>query len=204
MDHAQADSSLPMSPGPKSAVTEHLLVQARHCDDAWKKNIDRLAAADGNDVFKYVLAVSCIECHGYVTETQLQALQSFRWSIRAAIAGLSIVAVSLLAIMFLPPMLGENFKGEIKTVSLISGVMTTFISSVFFYLYRESLKRMEKFHDQLREVQKVVFGLFLRGISGETGNSDEERREILRFLMRYDDDKDSGPAKQLASNEAVA
>lgn len=203
MSNVRIEGDPEMPARPESGVREHLLLKARQCDDAWKANTRRLADAEGNDVFKYVLLLNCIECHGYVTETQLQALQSFRWSIRAAIAGFALLTATFLSMIVLP-MLSKDFKAEFTTISLISGVMTTFISSIFFYLYRESLKRMESFHDQLREVQKIVFGLFLKGISGETTQSDEERREILRFLMNRGEEKRSRPGEQLESREAAA
>jgi hypothetical protein len=138
-----------------------------------------------------------------VTQTELQALQSFRWSIRAAVAGFALVIAAFLSLIVLPMFL-ENFKGEITTISLVASVLTTFISSIFFYLYRESLKRMESFHNQLREVQKVVFGLFLKGISEGSAQSDEERREILRFLMPSDENMRNRLEEHIRPNEAAA
>jgi hypothetical protein len=198
---ARTENDSPVSP--ESGVREHLLQKARQCEHDWRTGICRLADAEGNEVFKSVLLLNCIECHGYVTQTELQALQSFRWSIRAAVAGFVLVIATFLSLIILPMFL-ENFKGEITTISLVATVLTTFISSIFFYLYRESLKRMESFHNQLREVQKVVFGLFLKGISESSAQSDEERREILRFLMPSDENKRNHPEEHIRSNEAAA
>jgi len=170
----------------ESGERERLRIKALECDAAWREHIPRLADSQGNDVFKYVLLLTCIECHSYVTETQIQAGRSFRASSRAAGAGFCLVVTTVLAMLFLP-MLVRDFKVEITTISLLSGVMTTYISTIFFKMFRESQERMERFHNDLREAQRIACGLFLNGIAGEAGKCDEERREIIRFLLHFDD-----------------
>lgn len=181
---------------------ERLRLKARECDAAWRTNIGRLADAQGNDVFKCVLLLTCIECHSYVTETQIQAGRSFRASSRAAVAGFCLVASTIVAMLFLP-MLGD-FKVEITTISVLSGVMTTFISTIFFKIHRESQERMERFHDDLREVQRIACGLFLKGIAVEPDQCDEERQEILRLLMHSDHGKRTASEKRQGPTEVAA
>src|SRR5262245_33278297 len=185
----QTEKGAPGGPS-EGRERERLRIKARLCDAAWRENIPRLADSQGNDVFKYVLLLTCVECHSYVTETQIQAGHSFRASSRAAAAGFCLVVTTVLAMLFLP-MLARDFKVEITTISLLSGVMTTFISTIFFQIYRESQKRMERLHDALREVQRIACGLFLSGISGGASQRDEDKGDILRFLMNPDDSKGS-------------
>jgi hypothetical protein len=195
-DVERADSSSSVA-----GVRQQLLHNARQCSHARDTYFDRLLNAEGKDVYKYVLLLNCVECHEYVAITQLQALTSFSWSVRAALAGFGVVIASSAAMTFLQ---AAGTKIDFTTISLISGVLTAFISSVFFYLYNESLKRMERFHDRLREVQKIVFGLFMQGTSGEPAQSDEERKEILRFLMHPEGRADSDGKNSKADAAAAA
>lgn len=181
---SQTENGPPNSP-PERGESERLQIQAQKCDAEWRANIGRLADSQGNDVFKYVLLLTCVECHSYVTETKIQAGRSFRATSRAAVAGFGLVVITIVAMLFLP-MLDRNFRVEITTISLLSGIMTTFISTIFFKIYLESQKRMERFHNDLREAQKIACGLFLKGIAVEAGQCDEERMEILRSLMHSD------------------
>jgi hypothetical protein len=181
---------------------ERLSIKARECDAAWRANIPRLANSQGNDVFKYVLLLTCIECHSYVTETQIQASRSFRASSGAAVAGFCLVTTTILAMLFMP-VLVEDFKVEITTISLLSGVMTTFISTIFFKIFRESQERMERFHNDLRETLMISCGLFLKGIAVDD-QCDDERMEIIRFLMRSGVDKANTSGKYQKLTEVAA
>jgi hypothetical protein len=157
----------------RTSVREHLLHKARQCDDLRKHYMDHLGNAQGNEVFKYMLVLNCIDCQSCVAETLLQAHQSFRWSTRAAVSGFLLVVATITAMVALP-MLARDVKIEMTTISSISALMTTFISGVFFYLYRVSLGRMDQFHTQLRETQKIVVSLLSGGVS---------QGEVLRFQM---------------------
>jgi len=192
---SQTKPAAPNSP-PERGERERLRIKAQECDAAWQANIERLADARENDVFKYMLLGACIECHSYVTETQIQAGRSFSASSRAAAAGFCLVVLTIVAMLFLP-MFVKDFKVEITitTISLLSGVMTTFISTIFFKIYRESQERMERFHNDIREVQRIACGLFLKGITAEAGQRDEERKEILSNLIYSDHSKSSTSGK---------
>jgi hypothetical protein len=195
------DSSL-NSPSERSGEGKRLWIKARECDAAWRENIPHLAESQGNDVFKYVLLLTCIECHSYVTETQIQARRSFRASSGAAVAGFCLVATTILAMLFMP-VLVKDFKVEITTISILSGVMTTFISTIFFKIFRDSQERMERFHDDLRKTLMISCGLFLKGIAANADQCDEERMEIIRFLMRSDVNKAKTSGKYQKLTEAA-
>jgi hypothetical protein len=201
MSNARIADNLSACARSESSIRKHLLRKVRYCDQAREMFMDRLACAEGNDVFKCVLLLNCIECHGYVAETQLQAYESFRLSRRVAAIGFLFLIAMFVAMVPLRVFL-KDFKLEANTLSIIAGVMTTFISGTCLVLYRESLKKMESFHLQLREVQKIVFGLYLNGISGETVSAQESRREIVRILMRADKGKE--PDEALQPNVAAA
>jgi Cyanobacterial TRADD-N associated 2-Transmembrane domain len=72
---------------------------------------------------------------------------------------------------------------ELAWVSGISGVIATFISSIFFYLYARSLRRLDEFHAHLREIQRIVSSLFLSGLIQQSAEADEERKQIISLLL---------------------
>lgn len=166
---------------PTYSGRKHLYRKVEYCDDARRLFTKRLGNAKGNDIFKYMLILNCIECQSYVAEVELQAHRSFRWSTCAAVAAFILVAATISAMIALP-MLSKGVTIEITTISSISALMTTFISGVFFYLYRVSLHRIDEFHKKLREAQKMVVGLFLNGLPSSASQDNEQTRQILPFV----------------------
>lgn len=77
----------------------HLLRKAQQCQNERDKYVHEMGKAQGNDVFKYLLLLNCIDCQGYVIEIQLQAHNSFRWSTGIACFGFGLVTlIALLAV----------------------------------------------------------------------------------------------------------
>ncbi|MGH7489169.1 MAG: TRADD-N-associated membrane domain-containing protein, partial [bacterium] len=131
----------------------------------------------------------------------LQAYESFRFSRHVAMIGFLFLVAMFVAMVSLHAIL-EGFTLETSAIGIIAGVMTTFISGTCFVLYRESLRKMESFHIQLREVQKIVFGLYLNGTSGNTTSAQEERKKIFSFLLHADEGKE--PDEALRPNAVAA
>jgi hypothetical protein len=50
------------------SVRKHLYRKVKHCDDARTRFTKRLGDAQGNDIFKYMLILNCIDCQSYVAE----------------------------------------------------------------------------------------------------------------------------------------
>jgi len=166
-----------------TSTRAHLMRKAQQCLKDREKYIAKLGAAQGNDVFKYTLLLNWIDCQGYVTEIQLQAHNSFRWSAGMACIGFCLLTLfAILAAASRIPAVGMQGI-ELPLVSGISGIITTFISSIFFYLYSRALKRLDHFHLQLREIQKVVVSVFLSGLIEQPDQRDQERKEIISLLL---------------------
>lgn len=164
-----------------TSLHDHLMHKAQQCEHDREKIIELAAKASGNEVFKYMLLLNCLECQTYVTEIQLQAHQSFRWSTYAGIAGFILVSMSLMA-AFTAHMLGRTGL-EITLLSGLAGVLTTFISTIFFYLYNRTLHRMDDFHVQLRETQKLIVSLFLNGLEAHSEDKVTGTNQIIEFLL---------------------
>jgi uncharacterized membrane protein len=167
----------------RTSTKEHLMRKAQQCELQRDKYITKLGDAQGNDVFKYLLLLNCIDCQGYVTEIQLQAHNSFRWSTFIACAGFFLLTVFAIAAgaSKVPQLHMQDI--ELAWITGISGVITTFISTIFFYLYSRALKRLDEFHTQLREIQRIVSSLFLSGLIQQSDQGDQERKEIIGLLL---------------------
>ena len=176
---AKGDQKPPTN-GEKS-LHKHLLNKAKQCSVNEAKYIEKLGNAKGKDVFKYLLLLNCIECESYVTEVQLQAQKIFNWSVGIAAAGFALVMASAAAAIASQMVSQQGL--EIAYITGISGVITTFISSIFLTLYYRSLKRMDEFHNQLREAQKIIMGLFLSGLMQRGEKSSEAMQRMIDQLM---------------------
>ena len=165
----------------KRSLHKHLLNKAEQCSDYEKKYIEKLGNAKGKDVFKYLLLLNCVECESYVTEVQLQAQKIFQWSVGISAAGFFMIMASA-ATAIASQMVNQRGL-EIAYITGVSGVITTFISTVFFTLYYRCLRRMDEFHTQLREVQKIVMSLFLSGLLQKGPQGSEVMQRMIDQLM---------------------
>jgi hypothetical protein len=163
---------------------------ARQCAEARCTYTEKLGAATGDDVIRYLVVLNCIECQGYVTETKIQAHRSFRHLVRFAALGFFTVVGG--AVMMMIP---RTLRGSDLTV--IAGVMMQLLSGIFLALHLSASRRMERFHTSLRGVQETVLALYVRGLLGD-GPREEQSREIISALMK------SGTRPPAGENGAIA
>lgn len=171
------------TPKSNKSVIDLLLDKASKHIDNKQKYIKKAEKAKGNEVFKYLLLLTCIECEGYVTEIQLQAHRSFDYSIRAALFGLILVSMSVGVGLYAHLAPGAQSL-EIAYISGVAGIISQVISALFFWIYKESLKRMDASHKQLREIQMITTSLFLTGLISKSDQSDE-RKKLIDQLMSH-------------------
>lgn len=162
-------------------VTGHLKKKAKDCEDLKQKYVKVLAETKGEEVFKYLLLLNLITCEGYTTQTQLQAQQSFRLSRLVAVVGFVLMIGGVVAGIS-SQMLAQN-RLEIIYLSTAIGLITEFISGIFFYLYNRTLRQMNLFHDQLQIQQKIAMSLFLNGLVTDTTKRDADRLDIIKSLF---------------------
>ena len=115
---------------------------------------EKLENATGPDVFKYILLINTTALEGYVAQSRLQAQQSFKLSKTVAIVGFLILVAAILLSIILTFFGKTNL--DAAYLSGIAGVLTEFISGVFFYLYNRTLSQINLFHDKLAEMQKTA------------------------------------------------
>jgi len=111
----------------------------------------KLEEAQGDDVFKYLLLMNASALEQYVTQTRLQAEQSFHLSRVVAIVGFVLLAISI-GLGVYTNLSGGNTR-DAAYLSGIAGVLTEFISGVFFYLYNKTLQQLNLFHNRMLSAQ---------------------------------------------------
>ncbi|MCZ7555008.1 MAG: hypothetical protein M5R41_01225 [Bacteroidia bacterium] len=115
---------------------------------------EKLEGAQGADVFKYIVLINISALEGYVTQSRLQAQQSFNLSKGIAVAGFVLLSIAILLSIVLTSLGRETLNAAY--LSGIAGVLTEFIAGVFFLLYSRTLGQINLFHDKLVDMQKMA------------------------------------------------
>jgi hypothetical protein len=147
-----------------------------------KKNYsDKLEAATGDDIFKYILLVNISALEGYVAQTRIQAQQSFNLSRIIAILGFAILSIAIGLSIFLT----MSGKTDLNAAYLggIAGVMTEFIAGIFFYLYNKTLQQLNLFHDKLVSMQQTSMSYMAASLIKDEELKDKAKLELSNKLL---------------------
>ena len=153
-------------------ITSTLTTTAEKSYDDKRTYVEKLEIAKGKDVYKYILLINVSALEGYVAQARLQAQQSFKLSRVIAIVGFIIVAIAISISIFLTITGNENLNSAYLTG--IAGVLTEFISGVFFFLYSKTLSQINVFHDKLVDMQKTALSYLTNTISNNESLNEEE------------------------------
>jgi hypothetical protein len=84
---------------------------------------------------------------------RIHSHRSFLTSISVASSGMTLILIGLLVGIFRG---GEDGDKTVTIVSASAGVITTFISAMFFVMYSKTVTQMKGYHDSLLNVQDVL------------------------------------------------
>lgn len=147
-----------------------------------RKYAAKLEGATGDDVFKYLFLLNFSELHQYISQTRLQAQQSFVLSVVTSVIGFVLVASGVILGIV------SNFVGGVTIstayLSAISGILTEFISGVFFYLYSTTLRQLNLFHAKMVESENVSVSLLANSLISEAAKKDEGMLQLSTALMK--------------------
>ena len=146
-----------------------------------KKYIEKVEAAEGEAVFKYLLLMDSASIEGYIAQTRLQAEQSFRLSKYVAVAGFILIAAGI-SLGIGASLLGTSNLDAAYLASL-AGILTEFISGVFFYLYNKTLQQINLFHDKMLISKQVVMSFLSNGLIEDATKRQETQAELSKILM---------------------
>lgn len=131
-----------------------------------------------NDETKYfhkLVQININNLREYYSLIKIHTAQSFRTSLFVGILGFTLIIAGV-AIGF--------FRNDLKDISYLTGsvgVLTEFISGVFFYLYNKTVRELKGYHDSLLEVQNVLMSFKLV----EDLQSQETKAEMIKAMIGY-------------------
>lgn len=168
-------------------IAEAFAKAAKKAQEEKKSYADKLEKATGDDVFKYILLINVSALEGYVAQTRVQAEQSFRLARIIASTGFAILAVGIAMAIYLSILGRPTFEAAYLTV--IAGVLTEFISGVFFYLYNRTLQQINLFYDKLVAMQQTSMAYLATGLVSDRKTGDDARLALATRASHY-----SGPS----------
>lgn len=139
-------------------------------DDAEEKSKDDLKK--GIDFFTNLVSINFKYIEKYYSQTQRQADKSFIFAVSAGIAGFLILCTGILMMYY-------TTKTASAYVTVASGVLGEFISSIFFFLYNRTILRMSQYHQKLVITQNISLALK----TAEQLNDEVERTIILKIII---------------------
>lgn len=104
-----------------------------------------------DDIFTNSIKMSYKYLDQYYSQTREHAQQGFRITIAIAIFGAVLIAFGIILMFF------KTVKPSYVTCA--AGVLTEFISSIFFYLYNKTIISMRNYHNKLVLSQNVSIAL---------------------------------------------
>jgi len=149
---------------PTIKIIETLLSSADRSYDDRRSYEKKLEKATGPEIYKYVLLTNVSALEGYVAQARLQAQQSFNLSRFVSLAGFVLLALAIGLSVYLTMAGNQNLSAAYLTG--LAGVLTEFISGVFFFLYSRTLTQINLFHDKLVDMQKTALS-YISHAAGE-------------------------------------
>ena len=138
---------------------------------------DKLEDARPDKVFRYIFLINNAAVEKYVNQSRAQAEVSFALCRVAAIAGFLLLVASIV-IGIVVELNGRSLS--IAYIAGIAGVITQFISGVFFWMYNRTLQQINVFYQGIMSQQTealVGIGRF----SAFTKEAEEETQEGSRL-----------------------
>lgn len=157
-----------------------LVDRAQKADAEKRQYIAKLEEATGEDVFKYLLLMNTAALEDYVAQTRLQAQQSFRLSSAISVIGFLLLGVGI-ALGFYLGTTGKDLDSAY--LASAAGVLTEFISGVFFYLFNKTLQQLNRFHDKLITSQHISLSFMATSQLSEAAKRDAQKAELAKLLM---------------------
>jgi hypothetical protein len=143
--------------------------------------LEKLESAEGEDVFKYLLIIDTVAMERYIGQTRIQANDSFVLSKIAAIIGFILIAVGLTISLILKALGNSDLSPGY--LSSIAGILTEFISGIFFYLYNRTLEQLNRFHDKMLQSRQTALSLLASNSIDDKGKRDDNKAELAKLMI---------------------
>jgi hypothetical protein len=166
------------------AIAYEELDKAKANRDKW---LAKLETAKDEQVFVLNMLIDLETIQAYNAQTRLQAEQSFEVSKYASIIGyvLILIAISLGIILTVASALIDTISVTLDTAYLtaIAGIITEFISGVFFAMYNKTITQVNLFHDKMMESKKEALSVLVNVLNKDPTKQNETYAKLAETLM---------------------
>jgi hypothetical protein len=130
---------------------------------------------DESSYFDRLVSINVENLAADYTLVKVHTNKSFNVAVGVGIVGFALIIVGL-AVGFT-----DATKATITYISSGAGVITEFVSGVFFYLYNRTVRQMKGYHDSLLSVQNVLLSFKLVGDTKD----DKEKVKMVAQMLGY-------------------
>lgn len=113
----------------------------------------------------------------YYSLVKVHTNNSFRASLLVGLIGFGLILIGVIAGF------GGADTATPAKIAAVSGVVTEFISGVFFYLYNRTVRQLKEYHDSLLSVQNVLLSFKLVNDTEDTAAKRDMTAQMCKFLL---------------------
>ncbi|MCJ2563287.1 MAG: hypothetical protein LN417_04270 [Candidatus Thermoplasmatota archaeon] len=163
------------------SLLKGVIKKVEDSEEERKSYVERLEDAEGDEVFKYILLINNSVCDLYVAQTRLQASESFRLCQIVSVVGFILLIVGIGVGIYTHLYTELSLDAALLTTG--AGILTEFISGVFFRMYNKTLQQMSEFHDRLVSSQRIALGLLTNSTVTSETTRNESKIALSRMLV---------------------
>ena len=163
-----------------NALNEQLHERAKKGIETREIYTTKLAESPQDDIFKYFLLVNLSAIETYVSEARLQAQSSFKLCKKVAYLSFLLIASGVLLGLWA----WTNGKDlTLAQLTGLAGILTQFISGVFFYLYNKTLEQVNRFSDKLSNTQELALCFVANSNIDDKAKRDDSTAALAKQLL---------------------
>lgn len=135
--------------------------------------ISKINVINNNSYFDKLVAINLENLGSYYNLVKVHTDNSFYLNICAGSIGFILIIVGILIGLF------REDRAIVSYVAFGSGIITEFITGVFFFLYTRSIRELKSYHDSLLKVQNILLSFKLIG----DVTDDEQKIQMISQML---------------------
>lgn len=120
-----------------------------------KKYYQGISGDEKKTYFDSLVQINVSNLDAYYSLVKVHTKRSFIFSAIVGFIGFGLILLGLVV---------SYLKPELKNITYIAssaGIITEFISGIFFYLYNKNIRQLKDYHDSLLDVQNILLSFKL-------------------------------------------
>lgn len=146
---------------PRVAIIDILKLQDSENIERKNQYLKLLEDSEDTSLFKSNLLFNTAALDSYITQSRVQAQESFEMAKRVCYIGFAIIGIGIL-LGLISPFIEALDDSYISLVTTASGVITELISATIFVLHGKTLQQFNSSLDKISESQKTAMEIVER------------------------------------------